>query len=114
MTRFATADGVKLPGRLAASTLGDLLGQLYRERTTGLLELLENAGRRHRIELAFGLVVGVETDAAVPPIGELLRRRGLVDAGGVTRLLRRLASGDARPAGEILVAEGLISRDAVD
>jgi len=58
-----------LPGRLSASTLGDLLGALHRERVTGLLELSEVRGPRgrsvpgriHRIHLRGGLVVAVES-----------------------------------------------------
>jgi hypothetical protein len=53
-----------LPGRLSASTLGDLLGALHREQVTGQLDLVEIRGprgrsvpgRRHRIELRQGLV----------------------------------------------------------
>jgi hypothetical protein len=103
-----------LPGQLKSSTLGDLLGALHRQRTTGSLELTETAsGRHHRIHLVMGLVTAVETSAHVPPIGEILRREGYVDAGAIERMLRRLAAGDTRPAGEILVGEGLIADDAL-
>jgi hypothetical protein len=105
---------MQLPGRLSSSTLGDLLGALHRERTTGALELLElTSSRRHRVHLVMGLVTGVETPSVVPPIGEILRREGHLDAGGVARMLRKLASGDMRAAGEILIAEGLVSDDAL-
>jgi hypothetical protein len=59
-----------LPGRLRASTLGDLLGQMVRERVNGTLELREmkgpTAGVAHRIHLRNGLVVAVwsSTEAA--------------------------------------------------
>lgn len=62
-----------LPGRLASTTLGDLLGALHRARTTGALELVEIAsagrgvpGRRHKLHLVDGDVAGVETDLAPP------------------------------------------------
>src|SRR5262245_26016867 len=105
---------MQLPGRLAASTLGDLLGALNRERITGQLELLELRGprgagvpgRRHRIHLSHGLITGVETELPVAPIGEILRREGLVDAGAIGLALRRIKAGDVRAAGEILVADG--------
>lgn len=112
---------MQLPGRLSSSTLGDLLGTLHRARTSGALELLELRGptgqgvpgRRHVIHFVRGLVVAIDTDARVPPLGEILRRDGFVDAVQIAGLLRRVAAGDARPAGEILVAEGLVSSDVV-
>lgn len=105
---------MQLPGRLAASTLGDLLGALHRERITGQLELVEvkgasraSGGRRHRIYFVHGLVTFVESEAKVPPLGEILRREGLIGGGAVGRVLERIHQGDRRAAGEILVAEGL-------
>lgn len=71
-----------LPGRLSASTLGDLLGALHRERTTGLLELHEIRGplgrsvpgRVHRVHLRSGLVVAVDTALAAPPVEQMRER----------------------------------------
>jgi len=105
---------MQLPGRLGASTLGDLLGALHRESITGQLELLELKGprgtgvpgRRHRIHLCRGLITGVETELQVAPIGEILRREGLVSPVALVRALRRIQAGDRRAAGEILVADG--------
>ena len=110
-----------LPGRLSASTLGDLLGMLHRAGTTGQLELREISGpvgdnvpgRRHRITFAAGLVVGVETTLRVPPLGEIMRRFGLARGDAITKLIGRLDAGDRRPAGQILVAEGLARSEAV-
>lgn len=108
---------MQLPGRLSASTLGDLLGALHRERTSGRLELAEIRGlvahRVHRIHLVSGLVTTVETDLPVPPLGEILKRRGAFDAAALSRLLRRIEAGDRRPTGEILVTERLARVDAV-
>jgi hypothetical protein len=107
-----------LPGRLARSTLGDLLGALHRERTTGVLELREvscpGAGRTHRIHLREGLVAAIDTASEVPPLGELLARGGRLARSSLRRLERRVAAGDPRLAGQILVAEGLAPREAVD
>lgn len=69
---------MQLPGRLSATTLGDLLGALYREGVTGLLELSEIRGPRgrsvpgrlHRIHLRGGLVAAVES-----PLGADVRER---------------------------------------
>jgi DnaJ-domain-containing protein 1 len=110
-----------LPGRLSASTLGDLLGALHRERTSGRLELAEIhgpfghrvPGRIHRIHLVSGLVTTVETDLPVPPLGEILKRRGALDAAALSRLLHRINAGDRRATGEILVTERLARVDAV-
>lgn len=111
---------MQLPGRLSASTLGDLLGQLHRNRITGLLELWEIGGAgpvpggRHRVHLSCGLVTDVETRAPVPPLGEILRHQGRLGIDGIHRMLRRVAAGDGRRAGEILLEEGLIDRDLLD
>lgn len=110
-----------LPGRIEASTLGDLLGLLHRESTTGRLELSELAGRRgrgvpgrkHRIHLISGLVAAVDTELPVPPLGEILWREGLVGAPAIRNLVARIEAGDRRSAGEILVAEGLCDGNAV-
>jgi hypothetical protein len=56
---------MNLPGRLRASTLGDLLGGLHRARLSGVLALRElagtTAGKVHRVHLRGGLVVAIET-----------------------------------------------------
>jgi DnaJ domain len=105
---------MQLPGRLAASTLGDLLGALHRHGITGELELLEQRGlrgsgvpgRRHRIHLCRGLVTLVESDVPVTPLGEILRREGLVAASAIGWALGRIKAGDPRASGEILLQAG--------
>jgi hypothetical protein len=56
---------MRIAGRLSETTLGDVLGSLFRARTTGLLRLTETrgawAGRTHGIYLRQGLVVAVDT-----------------------------------------------------
>ncbi|MDI1450339.1 J domain-containing protein [Polyangium sp. 6x1] len=109
-----------LPSRLSATTLGDLLGRLYRQRTTGTLELTDlwappgAASSRHKIHLASGLVSGVETSRPAPPLGELLRREGFLGDPAFRALLRHLGDGDPRPSGEILVAERLADPSTVE
>ena len=88
-----------LPGRLRATTLGDLLGALHRARVNGTLELAEDRGRLHRVHLAQGLVAAVELDAASPSLAEILRndhaadddvlRRSLLARDGVAAPPRR-------------------------
>jgi DnaJ-domain-containing protein 1 len=108
---------VKLPGRLSATTLGDILGALYRERASGVLELVEergpNAGRSHSIHLSSGLVEHVETGLSVPRLGELLVREGLVGFDALRRLVRRLMFEPERRAGQILIEEGAATIDLV-
>lgn len=110
-----------LPRRLSTSTLGDLLGSLHREGITGLIELGEIRGpdgrsvpgRVHRIHLRGGLVVGVDTGLPVPPLGEILRREGLLPGEAVRLLMSRIEAGDRRAAGEILHSAGLASAEAI-
>src|SRR5690606_1985952 len=64
---------MQLPGQLRDTTLGDLLGALYRVQADGALELLEPLGHRHRIELRGGRVEKVDTEVDAPLLGELLK-----------------------------------------
>jgi hypothetical protein len=112
---------MQLPGRLESTTLGDLLGILYRGNATGVLELSEIAasgqstrhGRTHRIQLLSGLVASVETDLCATPLGELLVRSGKMDRRAIDVMLYRMALGDPRPAGAILVSMGAVTSEAV-
>ena len=74
---------VRISGRLSETTLGDVLGALFRARVTGLFRLTETtgatAGRVHGIYLSRGAVVFVDTQVKVAPLGEILRQRGLLD-----------------------------------
>jgi hypothetical protein len=108
---------VRLPGRLRATTLGDLLGKLFRERASGVLELVEpsgpSAGRRHLIWLLDGLVADVDSSFGVLRIGEILRREGFLGDDGLRRLLRRLVERPDRRSGELLLDEELVEKDAL-
>lgn len=113
---------MQLPGRLDSTTLGDLLGTLYRGRATGVLELSEIAaangaatrhGRAHKIHLLSGLVAGVETELHVAPIGELLIRAGKLDPRAIDVMLYRMAVGDPRPSGAILVGMGALTDETL-
>ncbi len=95
---------MQLPGRLKATTLGDLLGSLHRGRVSGTLELVETTGRTHRIHLTNGLVTAVEVDRAASSLGEILRQEEAVDDDILRRsLLRAMAS--RRLHGEVLVRD---------
>lgn len=104
---------MQLPGRLKATTLGDLLGALHRSRSSGTLELTENNGRAHRVFLAAGLVTAVELDRASASLAEILRRYDEIDEDTLRRsLLRALAS--RRLHGEVLVRDFQLSPVVVD
>jgi DnaJ-domain-containing protein 1 len=101
-----------LPGRLKATTLGDLLGALHRAAATGTLELVEDRGRSHRIHVSSGLVVAVELDGAAASLAELLRKDRAVDDDVLRRsLLRAMAS--RKLHGEVLVDEFRLSPTVV-
>ncbi len=101
-----------LPGRLRATTLGNLLGALHRARVNGTLELAEDRGRLHRVHLAQGLVAAVELDAASPSLAEILRNDRAADDDVLRRsLLRAMAS--QRLHGEVLVDDFRLSPEVV-
>lgn len=103
---------MQLPGRLKATTLGDVLGVLHRGSVSGTLELTEANGRTHRVYLASGLVTAVEIDRASASLGEMLRREELLDEDTLRRsLLRALAS--RRLHGEVLVRDFHLSPEIV-
>lgn len=86
-----------LPGQLKLTTLGDLLGALHRESASGVLELIEPDGRRHRIDLREGEVEHVTTDRGGPLLGDLLQLLDLPEVTCEQRL------------GETLLDQGLVS-----
>lgn len=91
-----------LPGRLKATTLGDLLGMLHRQGATGTLELVEDRGRTHRVHLSLGRVVAAEVDGATASLADMLRRERAADDDVLRRsLLRAMAS--RRLHGQVLV-----------
>src|SRR4051794_22125770 len=99
---------MQLPGRLRATSFGDLLGVLHRERATGTLELAEFRGRTHRVHFSRGLVTAVELDGPASSLAEVLRRDRAVDDETLRRsLLRAIAS--RRLHGEVLVRDFKLS-----
>ena len=108
---------MQIPGRLSETTLGDVLGALLRARVTGLVRLRETpavgAAREHRVFLARGEVIAVETELRVPMLGEILMQHGLLDARGQRRIRQRLTAGAGQRIGELLVQEGYVSCDVI-
>ncbi len=109
---------MRLPGRLRVTTLGDLLGSLYRERATGTLELVEqsgvHAGRVHRVHLDGGLVGEIESRIRSPRLGEILNSEGFIGDRTLRQLVRRLADVPGRRIGELLVENGIATAGLVD
>jgi hypothetical protein len=117
---------MQLPGRLARTTLGDLLGQIHRAGASGALELALAGppARRHRIHVERGLVVGIEFDGQRPPhrLGEIAIRDGLLASSTIESVLwaHSHRAGEARRdpngtrLGELLVARGLLAREVRD
>jgi len=108
---------MNLPGRLNASTLGDLLGALHRAQASGVLELVEPAGatggRRHRLHFDAGLVTDVDSPRSGGRIGEILAENGAVGRDALAHLTRLLVLAPGRRAGELMVENGLASVHAV-
>ena len=103
---------MQLPGRLKATTLGDMLGALHRDKASGTLELSETNDRVHRIHLTVGNVTSVELDRASASLAEILRRDETIDEDTLRRsLLRAMAS--RRLHGEVLVRDFHLSPDVV-
>jgi hypothetical protein len=98
---------------LASTTLGDLLGRLYRGGVNGVLELVEregrSAGRSHRIHFERGLIDEVETSLAVPRVGDVLVHRGAISQGA----LARVEGVGSRRIGETLLEQRMVSPGAL-
>jgi hypothetical protein len=111
---------MQLPGRLARTTVGDLLGRIYRAGATGALELSLTMpqAHKHRIHVNRGLVIAVELGLVTPcdRLGEILVREGLATTEAVARALaRQELMGSAAPRhGEVLVRLGEIQPEVRD
>jgi hypothetical protein len=107
---------MRIAGHLASTTLGDVMGIVYRSRATGVLELVESVGlgRMHTVHFEDGLVTRIDTPASVPVLGALLERAGHLDAAGRAWLSARLrVSGGRVASGELLVRHGLVTQEAL-
>ncbi|MCC6214305.1 MAG: DnaJ domain-containing protein [Polyangiaceae bacterium] len=108
---------MRLPGRLGATTLGDLLGELHRAGVTGTLELVESTSGRsstHRIVFDRGLVADVNTPAPAPRLGDILVREGFVASEHVQRAWAASAFTPGARLGDALVEAGWIAPTVVD
>lgn len=107
---------MQLQGRLRLTTLGDLLGALYRECVSGTLELTEEkgptAGRVHALHLVRGQIVQVDSAASVTRLGELLAEQGWLEPQAVPALVEQARHSNV-PLGQRLVQAGLLPSEAV-
>lgn len=96
-----------LPGSLKKTSLGDILGTLYRAGMNGVLSLTENSGADHHVIVQRGRPTVVLSRG--PALGEVLGSIGLVGEREIDRALDR-ASGGAL-FGDLLRAHGV--RDTI-
>lgn len=98
---------MNLPGRLRDTTLGDVLGTLFRARATGSLELVEltgpSSGRKHRVVFTDGVITCIEPGTHGAKVGDLL------DVDVTAR--RRYSPDHHHRIGEYLVDAGIVSAD---
>lgn len=107
---------MQLQARLKLTTLGDLLGALYREQLSGTLELVEEkgptAGRVHALHLVRGQIVQIDSAATRARLGELLAEQGWLEPRVVQAILEQTEPNNI-PLGQRLVQAGLLTGDAV-
>jgi hypothetical protein len=103
---------MQVPGFLRLTTLGDVLGSIYREGATGVLELAEftgpRAGATHRVHVVSGLVVDVEASFPGTRLGDILMQAGALDPSRLRRCaLHQAAQPGARLGAVLLQARAL-------
>jgi len=95
---------MNLSGRLSLTTLGDLLGTLYRSRVRGLLELVEDngprSGRVHRLHVDDGRLRLVESPLGAERLGELLLEQRLITRAMHYELLASFEDDPTTPTGK--------------
>ncbi len=108
---------MNLSGRLALTTLGDLLGTLYRAEVRGILELTEDAGpaagRVHRLHLDSGRLRLVESPLGAGRLGELLVAKGLLSRFQQFELLSFLDETSDKPTGQWLAEQKWVAPAAI-
>jgi DnaJ-domain-containing protein 1 len=101
------ATPLNLSGRLALTTLGDLLGTLHRSKARGALELVEDtgptAGRTHRLHFDCGSLRFIESPLGAERLGELLVGKGLVSRARHLDLLASLEDFPGTSTGQRLI-----------
>ena len=101
---------MQLPGRLERTTLGDILGGFYRERITGVLELIQPSRVEHRVCVQRGLVNDVQSPAS-PRLGDLLRKLGAISPQQSPQVERIHLAELMCPLGQALLDQRLITQE---
>src|ERR1700712_1326758 len=86
--------------RISERSLKELLSCAVEARAEGLVVLRDRAGLRHGLWVEAGYVVGVHVAGRFDPLLELLRRGGLLSAGGHRSCIDALEGHGAR-SGEL-------------
>jgi DnaJ-domain-containing protein 1 len=109
---------MKVPGFLRLTTLGDVLGGIFREGASGVLELSEAYGTRagmvHRVHLVSGAVVHVESAFAGTRLGDVLLQRGLIDPARLRRCAAQLTVSTGVRFGDLLLQSRALSEFALN
>jgi hypothetical protein len=108
---------MKVPGFLRLTTLGDVLGGIFREGASGVLELSESYGARagmvHRVHLVSGAVVHVESAFPGTRLGDVLLQRGLIEPARLRRCAAQLTVTSGVRFGDLLLQSRALSEDAL-
>jgi hypothetical protein len=108
---------MNLSGRLALTTLGDLLGTLHRAQARGTLELTEDAGpaagRVHRLHFDNGRLCLVESPLGAKRLGELLVAKGLLSRLHQFELGSFLDDNSGKPTGQWLTELQWVAPEAI-
>jgi len=108
---------MKVPGFLRLTTLGDVLGGIFREGASGVLELSESYGARagmvHRVHLVSGAVVHVESAFPGTRLGDVLLQRGLIDPARLRRCAAQLTVTSGVRFGDLLLQSRALSEAAL-
>jgi hypothetical protein len=108
---------MQVPGFLRLTTLGDVLGAIYREGATGVLEIAElhgvRAGKVHRVHVHSGLVVNVEAEFPGTRLGDVLVQSGLTSPDRVRQGVARLPSLPGMRFGDVLLSSRTVSEHAL-
>jgi hypothetical protein len=108
---------MQVPGYLRLTTLGDVLGAIYREGATGALSLAEfsgpRAGATHRIHVVSGLVVEVEASFPGTRLGDILMQAGSLDPSKLHRCTVQQAARPGLRIGDVLLQTRALSEYAL-
>ena len=108
---------MNLCGRLALTTLGDLLGTVHRSEAKGIVELIEDAGpaagRKHRLHFDSGHLRFIESALGAQSLGELLVAKRLISRARHFELLTNLEDNPGTSTGSWLTEVRWVDPDDI-